>query len=84
MSLWLVLLLGIVAGILIGIISGRSTYTDCRELIKELQLEVEEKGHRLDEAKTEIDHLKHQQEETAHKAQVSPPDESSAAAASND
>jgi len=70
MSLWLVLLLGIAAGILIGIISGRSTYTDCRELIKQLEQEVQEKEHQLDEAQTEIEQLKHKQGETAHPAPI--------------
>jgi uncharacterized membrane-anchored protein YhcB (DUF1043 family) len=81
MSLWLVLLLGVIAGILIGIISGRSTYTDCRELIKELEQEVHDKEQKLDEAQTEIDHLKHQQEEITQQA---PPGDESSAAPTND
>ena len=84
MSLWLVLLLGIVAGVLIGIISGRSNYADCREIIKELEQEVHDKSQKLDEAQTEIDHLKHRKEDGAGPSSPAESDQPSAAPPSDE
>ena len=63
MSSWLALLIGLVAGLLFGIISGRKNYENCRDLIAKLKREIKEKEKDLTSAQEKVEELAHQLDE---------------------
>ena len=63
MSSWLALLIGLVAGVLFGIISGRKNYENCRDLIAKLKGEIKTKEEDLTSAQEKVDELAHQLDE---------------------
>ncbi len=65
MSQWLVFLIGLVAGVVFGLISGRKNYESCREQLQRMQEELQDNKEKLAETQDEIDELERKREETS-------------------
>jgi predicted flap endonuclease-1-like 5' DNA nuclease len=63
MSNWLVFLIGIVAGLLFGIISGRKNYESCREQVDKLETDSQARKKRLAQTEVKIGEAEHHLEE---------------------
>ena len=65
MNVWLVLLLGILIGWIIGIFLVRQNYETCKKQVELLKKELSESGAELEAASKTLEKLTHEVEETA-------------------
>ncbi len=63
MSPWIVLIIGIVIGWIIGVLIARQNYETCRKQIEKMKQEMLAQDAQLKSAKEEISHLEEQLQE---------------------